>query len=57
MCSDCMFITINENYRNKRKIEENLKVVNLQNYLYLSSLLSFTIDHGTRLMLQNGTFS
>ena len=56
-CSNCMFITISKNNRNEREIAENLSGEYLQNYLYLSCLLSVATELGTELMLRNGTFS
>ena len=52
----CIFMNINENIRNKRKIIKN-KEVYMQNYLHLSCLLSYTNSLDTSLMLVHSTFT
>ena len=52
----CIFMNINENIRNKRKIIKN-KGVYMQIYLHLSCLLSYTTSLGTNLMLIHSMFT
>ena len=52
----CIFMNINENIRNRRKLVKN-KGVYMQIYLHLSYLLSYTTNLCTNLMLIHSMFT